>query len=390
MKKMQRFFAVMLAAVLTVTVFAGCHQKNAVVASYTADGKTYELTSGEYAFAMILAESEGRNLVSEELSENEEDTTDIDFYKQTYENKKFADWVVDRAEELCRQYFQVAASFDKYELELSESERSTMESYLSYQWQLSGYQYICEPNGVSYDSFLSFQEVFSYKRNALLKYLYGTDGPKAVGDEELTKALTDNFALADTIQVDSTELTEETSEEALSAAAQQAKAQLQGYADRLNAGESFETIYKEHNPEEETEQAEAETDEDEGEEEETLEPLDKLATLYGSEDTSAANDLFEQVSGCEVGVATVLEGDDGVYTLVFRQDLTADPYYAENYTNEVLYILKNDEFSEDLDEEGAKLDVKFNSYERNYIKPKKIDYSEYEAYISSVHSSYGY
>ena len=71
MKRISRVIAAVLAAVLMLSAFAGCHQKDAVVATYSANGKTYKLTSGQYAYAMILAESEGRNLVTEKLTDEE-------------------------------------------------------------------------------------------------------------------------------------------------------------------------------------------------------------------------------------------------------------------------------------------------------------------------------
>ncbi len=408
MKRISRFIAAVLAAVLLVSAFAGCHQKNAIVATYTANGKTYELTSGQYAFAMILAESEGRSLVSEELTEEEQNSDEeVDYYKKTLEEKKFADWVIDRAEEIVREYFAIAAAFDKYELELSDSDKESMDSYLSYQWQLSGYMYICEPNGVSYDSFASFQTVYSYQRNTLLKYIYSEDGPKALSEDELTKALTDNYVLANLLEIDSSRLVTEDTDEAEEAAKQEAQDKLNGYVDRLNAGESFETVYNEYQAEQEEEEettssesassettseetsSEETSSESEEEEEEELKPLDELATLLGSENTSAESEIFEEVSACEIGVPTVIE-KEGVYVLVVRQDITADPYYPETYNDEALYILKNDEFISDLEEEAMELDVTFNSYERNHIKPKKIDYSYYQEYLSSLYSNYSY
>ena len=414
MKRFSRIIAAVLAALLMVSAFAGCHQKDAVVATYSANGKTYKLTSGQYAYAMILAESEGRSLVTENLTDEEKNSgEEVDYYKKTLEKKKFADWVVDRAEELCREYFAVAASFDKYKLELSDSDKEGMDSYLSYQWQMSGYMYICEPNGVSYDSFASFQKVFVYQRNTLLKHIYGEDGPKALSKDEMTKALTDNFVIANLLEIDSAGLVKEDTDEAKEAAKKEAQDKLNGYIDRIKLGETFKTIYEEYEAEQAEEEEEATSSEatssetassestsseatssettsstasSEGEEE--LKPLDELAKLLGSEESSAASEIFEDVSKCEIGVPTVIE-KDGVYALVIRQDIVADPYDTENYTNEALIILKGDEFDADVKKDADKLEVEFNNYERNYIKPEKIDYTLYQSYVSSMYN-YGY
>lgn len=417
MKRISRVIAAVLAALLMLSAFAGCHQKDAVVATYSANGKTYKLTSGQYAYAMILAESEGRNLVTEKLTDEEKKSgKEIDFYKKTIEKKKFADWVTDRAEELCREYFTIASSFDKYKLELSDSDKEGKDSYLSYQWQMSGYMYICEPNGVSYESFASFQEVFSYQRNALLKHIYGEKGPKTVSKDDLTKSLTDNFVLANLLEIDSSRLVKEDTDEAKEAAKKEAQDKLNGYVDRLKLGETFKTIYDEYAAEQKakeeadkkptssttasseatsSESASSETGSantssttsSEGKEE--LKPLDELASLLGSEKSSTASEIFKDVAKCENGVPTVIE-KEGVYILVIRQDITADPYYTENYTNEALIILKGDEFDSNLAKDAKKVEIEFNNYERNHIKPQKIDYTLYQQYVASMYGNYSY
>lgn len=397
MKTTARVLALLLAAVLAIGCLAGCHGKDAVVASCTANGKTHKMTSGQYAFALIVADSEARTKVSEALTDAEKNAgTEIDYFSKTIDEKPYAEWVEARAEELIREYFYVASAFDKNKLELSESDATGKESYLSYLWSLSGYQYVCEPNGVSYDSFVAAEDVLIYQRNTLFNYLYGPDGPDPVSDETLIEAMQEHFAVADVITLDpstlkeeaeegeeTAEQTEEEKEAETAALKEKAQAQLQGYADRINAGTSFSVIYYEFNgtePPEETEEAS---------ESEESQPQDSLATVYGDEDTSASNDLYAKVKECEAGKATVVETDDGTYALILRLEITADPYYAESLHDECLYLLKNDTFTELIQTESKKLDVTINSFERDYISVKKIDYTQYQEYLNALYSQYG-
>ena len=424
MKTFARALALMLAALLAFGCLAACHGKDAVVATFDANGKTYSLTSGQYAYILLVADQEARTKVNEELTDAEKNAadngTEIDVFSKTLDDKDYVTWVKDRAEELIREYFYVASEFDRLKLELSESDAGSMESYFAYMWQMYGRQYLCEPNGCSYDSFKAVQTVFIYERNALFEYLYGPDGPDPVSDEEKTAALEENYALADVITLDpsslmeeaetteteeseETEEVEQTEEEKAAEEAalkEQATAQLQGYANRINGGTDFSVIYYEYTgttPPEETEDPDtssaATTSEDPAEQTEELKAQDSLASVYSPDsgddvDTSASTNLYYKVVDCEIGKATVVDTNDGKVALILRKDITADPYYAQQYEDNVLDILKGDTFDDTVSEGGKKLDVSVNDYERNHLDVKKIDYTKYNTYINSLYSQY--
>ena len=368
--------AAMCAAVLAGSLI-GCHKKGATVAELKSGDKTYSVSSGVYMMALIVADSEGRSKVNEQLKSDSKSTSDVDYAKQTIDKTPFYDWVNDRADTLINEYLYIDSEYNKAKLSMTDDETKKMETYLSYQWSLS-YQYICEPNGVSKDSYLQYQKVAVYERNALFKSIYGEGGSKEVDNETVLKSLTDNFVIANTIKVS----TVDKSSKALpDEEIEKYKTQLQGYADRLNKGESFDTIYVEYNGKDDSKDSSDTADD------ETAKPLDKRATLYGSDKTNSSSDNFSDVSGAEVGNATVVSGENYLL-LVNRKDILADPYYVDNYSDEALYILKNDEFSDDVTAAAKKLDIKRSSYERNYLKPKKIDYSTYQNYYQSLQSRY--
>ena len=268
--------------------------------------------------ALIVADSEGRSKVNEQLKSDSKSTSDVDYAKQTIDKTPFYDWVNDRADTLINEYLYIDSEYNKAKLSMTDDETKKMETYLSYQWSLS-YQYICEPNGVSKDSYLQYQKVAVYKRNALFKSIYGEGGSKEVDNETVLKFVIANTIKVSTVDKSSKALPDEEIEKY--------KTQLQGYADRLNKGESFDTIYVEYNGKDDSKDSSGTADD------ETAKPLDKRATLYGSDKTNSSSDNFSDVSGAEVGNATVVSGENYLL-LVNRKDQNYYQSLQSRYANQ--------------------------------------------------------
>lgn len=409
MKLVKKLAAIVLCIAMIASLFVGCHEKDVTVATCKIGDKTYSVSSGVYMFMVIIADSEARQIVNTELSNAGKSTEDVNYAKETCEGKKYTDWVYDRVDEICRGYFIIQRDFEKYNLEIDEETAAEKDDYLNYQWNYS-YQYICVPNGVSYKSFEQFQNVYYYQRDALFNYLY-TDGPNAIPEEDLDKALKDNFLIANIIRINyTTDMKDKEKDEI--------KTKIQGYADRLEKGEKFSVISDEYTAEQEKEQEESTSSSatsstatssgatsssassnttssaatssqaTSSATEEELAPLDKYATLMGSSESSASSDIFDDVKKLEVGKVNVLSKDT-YCAVVIKKDIMNDPYYIETYRNEVKYILKDDEFTEYLTDKDKKLSVKYDDYEKDYLAPKKIDYSYYEEYMASMQNYQG-
>ena len=58
--------------------------------------------------------------------------------------------------------------------------------------------------------------------------------------------------------------------------------------------------------------------------------------------------------------------------VVVKKDITADEYYLEALTDEILYLLKSDEFDTMLNDTAAKLEYEVSNYAVNQFKVKKI------------------
>ena len=72
-------------------------------------------------------------------------------------------------------------------------------------------------------------------------------------------------------------------------------------------------------------------------------------------------------------------GDDaGQYSMAIIYDIAKDPYYLEQYRSDLLYILKDEEFTAKLAEEAKGLTVNKNQSLVDFYKPTNIDYDTVE------------
>lgn len=398
MNLFKRFGAALLCIVLIMGCFAACHGKDAVVATANNyDGtEVISVPSGVYLAMLVNADNEARNLVSEQLGDSAKD--DIKFAKQKVKAEdgteyKFYDYIEMRAKELCRDYIATRYLFDKNDLELTDTEQSTMASYIQYQWAYTGARYIYEPNGVSYDSFNQFMGVISYERSSLFDFYYDNGGEFEPTRDIVEKGLEDNFVVANVIEIKTKDSENKTlTEEKLA----EIEAKLSGYADRINGGEQFSVIKEEYDAEVKAEEnAEGTSGSDTSSSatssssvtDPTAEqPEDRLATVFGAEKTSAANGNFSELAKLEIGRASVVKGTDGYYRMVVRKDIHADEYYYNNYKNEVTRILYADEFEDYIADCGKNIEITYDSYELGYLKPANIDYDEYQKWYASLYS----
>ncbi len=388
MKTVKKLVAALLCAVLLLGCFAGCHEKGATVATVTLDKKEYNVPAGVYLTMLINADSEARSKVAEALQKEEKDTEDINYSKQkiTADDKKeykFYDYVIMRAKEMVSEYLVTAYMFDKYELKLSDENKSAMEQYVSYQWAYNGNAYLFEPNGVSYDSFEDYMRVNMYYRSDIFDYFYGEKGEKAPAKSDIEKALKEHFTSANLLEIsvkdkDGKDLAEDDLKKIAD--------KIEAYCTRINDGKAtFADIKAEY-------EAETKKDDDEDEPEstdKTNKPKDENAVVIGDAETSVSSGNFEAVNKLEVGKATLIKGTDGYYRLAIKQDILADEYYFTTYRDETVRIMYSDDFNDFIAKEAGKLKVTYDSYEFDYLAPKKINYDTYQQWYSDMLSNYG-
>lgn len=384
MKFAKRAVAALIAALLALTM-VGCHEAKEVVASYD----DIEITGGMYLAMLLEADGAARNLADEQ---NESDSAITDYGNVQIKNDgkviDYYDYVKDEAKKLIRQYIATETLAKEYKVTLSDEDKTGLDAYVSYLWDTYGYGAMYEENGVGRASYTEYMGNAGYLRGNLFEAIYGKEGKTPITEEELKKYMNDNYCIANVItenlsQTDENgntfNLTEDEAKDLLE--------KLNTYADRLTKGDAdFETIYHEHNESEHEHEDEDTADKtadntdadqttDKTEEAPTA-PLDSHATLLSSKETGSESDNFDEIYKMKVGEVKVIEGEDA-YTLVVKGDISADPYYIYSLDETLRQLIKGDEFNNMLDEEGGKLDIKYNNGEISYLSPKKITYDVY-------------
>ena len=388
MKFTKRAVAALIAALLALTM-VGCHEAKEIVASYD----DIEITGGMYLAMLLEADGAARTLADEQ---NEGDAQIKDYGDVQIKNDgkvvDYYDYVKDETKKLIRQYIATETLAKEYKVTLSDEDKAGLDSYVNYLWDSYGYGIMYEENGVNRASYTEYMRNAGYLRGNLFEAVYGKEGKTPVTEEELKKYMNDNYCIANVITENLSQTDENGNTFTLTEDEQKdLLGKLNAYADRLTKGDAdFETIYHEHNESEHEHEDEDTADKtadntdadqttdkttDEAEEAPTA-PLDSHATLLSSKETGNESDNFDEIYKMKVGEVKVIEGEDA-YTLVVKGDISADPYYIYSLDETLRQLIKGDEFNNMLDEEGGKLDIKYNNGEISYLSPKKITYDVY-------------
>ncbi len=378
MKNVKRMIAGVLVLAMLAS-FSACHKKGEIAVTVG----DVEFTSAYYMCALINANLEARSKVDEQLAAEQADaeetdaadtsTDEVDYYSQKIDDKSFVTWVEDTAMDYLKKMGAYKTLCKENDLEVAEEDRANAEMYASYYWSY-GYSAYFEPNGVSQDTYTQYM-IDAYYANLYFDFLYGADGEKAIAEKTVAKTMTDNFVIADTIEVSypTEDTTDENGETAKTVADQTAdlKAELKEYAAALADGtKTFEEVYKVYNTEEETE---TETEDKQEDEEENAQPQDARATLMGAEDTGYESEYYDTVKAMKTGEVKTVEKEDGTgITLLLKQDITADPYYQKTLDTTVRHLIADDEYDKLIEEKIKTLDVSVNNYAVKQFKVKKI------------------
>lgn len=367
MRNIKRIFACALVLIMALS-FTACHKKDEIAVSV----KDVKFTSAYYMCALINADSEAKTKVQEKLAEEEtkdsESKEEIDYYSQKIDGKKYETWVKDQALSNLKEIAAYKLLCKENEIEPDKEMLSNAEMYASYYWSSYGYSMYYEPNGVGQNTYTQYMKD-SYYSETYFNHLYGKGGEKEIFAEDVKKEIHGSYIIADLLDGSFTSEMTDSDKTAL-------KTKLEGYVTVLSKGEkTFEEVYNEYNAVEEKEE-EKDTEEDE------KGPKDKHAQILGAKETSYESEHYETVKGMKTGEVKLIELEDGSgYTLVVKQDITADDYYLETLDSAARHTLKDEEFKAAIDEykKGIELDV--SDYAINQFKVKNIkepDYSNYQ------------
>ncbi len=278
------------------------------------------------------------------------------------------------------EYVLVEKKFAEYGLEIDKSEAEYIESYAKYYWDNQDKTYY-ETNGVGYESYKELM-TFRSKRSEIFDYYYnkknaetGKGGLYAVPDADIIKALGENYILADTLTIDlvpssETGITEYTKDQIATF-----KADIEKNVNKYNQGTSFAEIYKSVYGQE------PQSNVNETEDLKTVYPKSagvysvnsNDVTLYNLLKNKTKEDSFKYETAYLVGSEA-----DKVFSMAVIYDITKDPYYLEQYRSDILYLLKEEEFTAKLAEEGKALAVNKNTKLVDFYKPTNLDYDAAE------------
>ncbi len=358
MNNLKRFCSLMLCLALMVTCFAGCHKKGEIAVKIG----DVEFTSGYYACALVFADTEARAKVEEGLSEDEL-KGEIKYWNYKVEKTDYTKWVEDTTLDTLKELAAIKTLCAKNKVELDSETVSLAESNAEYLWDSYGYSALMEVNGVSKETFIAYMKD-SYLADEYFEFLYGKGGEKEIAADQVSKQLTDNYVLVNKLDVSFSGLKDEEKTEK--------KNQLAGYEASIKDGsKTFEEIYLEYN------NIKAEDHKHEEPADGEKAPQDQHATVLGNKDTSYESDHYETakaMAGGEVKLIT-LDDDEGLVLLV-KKDISADPYYIEEFDTMLRQDIVGDTFTDDLAKYGNELKCDVNTSSTKQFKVKNIEYPQ--------------
>ena len=360
MNNLKRIFALALCLALMLTCLVGCHKKGEIAVKIG----DVEFTSGYYACALVFSDTEARSQVEESLTTSDGKLPEnIDYYKQKIDKKDFVAWVEENTLNTLKDLAAVKTLCKDAKVELDAETISLSDSNADYMWESYGYQALLEANGVSKETFKQYMRD-SYLTDEYFEYLYGKGGQKEVAADKISKQLTDNYVLANKLEVSFSELKDEQKADK--------KEQFANFEKALKDGtKTFEDIYLEYNEIKKEDHKHEEPKEGE------KAPKDAHATVLGNEDTSYASDHFETAKKMTVGeVKLITLKDDAGLVLLVKQDIAADPYYIEEFDIMLRQDIVGDDYTDETAKYAEKLTCTVDKYAIKPFKVKKIKYPE--------------
>ena len=361
MKSIKRILSLVLVSVMVLSLSACIHKKNEIAVK-VGDEK---FTSAYYMCSLIYAYTEAQQKVqeSDDLTEDEQNgTAEIDYFSKKIDKKDFETWVKDRAIEVIKTNAAYRILCKENKLELTEDQKTQIENNVYQNWDYYGASEYFTANGVGRDTYKEYLSD-GYYSELYFEHLYDKEGEKAVKTEDINKEITDNYILADILEI--TYADEATDED-------KAKdmATLETYASEIKSGKkTFAEIYKTHN---EIEDEESTTEEDE----DTLEPVNEYASILGAADTEFAADEYDTYKEYEVGVPTVTENSDSTgVVLVIKRDISKDEYFMDYLDIYARHSLKDEEFEKTISDYIEDLKANASKYAISQFKVKDIENS---------------
>lgn len=386
---LKRAAAAVLAVILAASL-CGCDRGSLM----TVDGM--EIRNGVYISLMQSVYSNA----GEELKEQQEtsDTTSdtsasetsdteskesVPITEETIDGKSGSQWIKDETLKAVRRFVAVQRKCDELDIALSDTEINELNSkanelwdnandYLKYVYGFETLGEYYESQGIAKESYKEIQRV-SKLQNKLFMYYYDKGGELEVKESEINDYLKENYASVKLLEVP---YTSSDDDEKIEANKKAMKEKAQGLADSLNKGDSPVDVFYNYNLEKAEEsakkKAEAEYKEDNKDgltKEEWIkkqveaagvkkaESADDLDQVISKDSSSLSEELTEYIFNAKSdGKATLFEATKGVY-VVIKEDITKKTKWKEDHNQDLLTLIKGDDFQSMLDLFGQNYEV---------------------------------
>lgn len=373
MKNFSKILCVVLALVIALSA-ASCSLSK----QYAYEKDDIKLPIGVYIYYLYNAYNSAQNYAQQsDLYDAETGKYDgkKSFLKMeiTDDDGKTAvaeDWIKDKAAEDTKTAVAIQTKFNDLGCTLDQTEIDSTQSYYKSYWDQS-YSEMLEPYGISFDSFFLAGYTLPVMENEAFKAEYGTGGPSAVSDEELTKYFKDNYTsykyfsanLYTTETAEDTDGSAETASENTPLSADKIaeyQKDFDGYATTLSNGGSYADVVAEYMKKYAVE------------EDPTTENVEDI-------DEESTDEIMKTILDMKDGQAmTVVIGDDDaskqIY-LVYREPIEnqveayTDP---EQHKDDVLSAMKHEEFDEMLKKLAEEMNITLSSACDSY-KPSRFE-----------------
>lgn len=340
-KKVIKPVALLGAAAMLVSA-SGCADTSW---SYKTDNKT--LTNGGWIYYTFDATNEGVSKIQADDEDFKLSKSDITSKK--IEDKNAVDWINEEAKEHSLDFltiFKLAKDFDiKVDEENRKAMKNTYKSYFD-----SGYMDTYKKLGVGLDTFVDVFVVYPDLEEKVFKHVYGTDGSKAVKDEDIKKYFEDNYTSYYYISYSLKTKDDDGNDVDIdSDTRDKVTGNFADYATRLNKGESIDDIETSYKADFEVETV----------------PSTKATAVL--EDSSVPEEVQKVIKDLGDKKATVKTIDDTHY-LIYKGSISDEAKTLSDEASDgstvtkstVLHKMKDDDFKTYLEEERKKL-----KYEKN-------------------------
>lgn len=211
MKNLKRIIAVFMAVLMVLSLGACSDLPTTSQAewSYKYGGKEYPI--GVYIYSLFTAYNQAYNILSENLGDDFDKEASIleteSSFDETGDVLVCSDWILEEADRITKNIIAIDMLVDKYDVtldpeqEYAAKEQARKDWYLgpyyeeslSYGSQITSYEDLLKPYGISFESFYQATYLASVKQSAVFDKFYNKGGVEEIPAADVTEYFQKNY-----------------------------------------------------------------------------------------------------------------------------------------------------------------------------------------------------